>query len=300
MKYSEFKTEKEFKKFLRENDLLLKEYFEKYEPKKDLLTGEKIGFEDRKSYFKIDFLSKKNMAKWLESQDEETQVKYILSKLKSRAKEKNWQFAPSQVECRSVDDIPSLNILKYCKNEKIWNSLGLKVRYKYNLLKFQFKSLDGAILAIDTREQKPLSFKSVKTKNIKLDFGDYCFLDQKYFSNVFIERKSIEDLWGTISQGYKRFCREIKRAQSQGAYLIVLIEYPFSKAQNYNEDRKFSKATPEFIFYRIREIMQDNENVQFVFCGNRNKSSEIIKKIGKCGKFTRNYDWQYCLDMGVV
>ena len=50
MRYSEFETEKEFKKFCRENKITLKMYFEKYEPRYDLLTNKQIEFKDVPQY----------------------------------------------------------------------------------------------------------------------------------------------------------------------------------------------------------------------------------------------------------
>ena len=264
MRYSEFKTEKEFKKFLRDNKILIKDYFEKFEPRYDLFTNKKLEFKDRKTYFNIDFSDKRHMAKWLGDQYKNVQREYILKKLKTKSKEKEWKFAPSQVECRSTKEIPALNILNYCED--------------------------------DSREQKPLEF-SIPTIKSKLDFGDYCFINEPYFCNVFIERKSIQDLWGTMSQGYDRFQREVERAKSQNGYLVVVVDYTFSKAQSYNYNKRHSLATAEFIFHRIKDIMQKYDNIQFVFSGGRENSVKLFEKIGILGENVKTIDLQYCLDM---
>ena len=304
MRYSEFKTQKEFKKFLRENDLTVAEYFEKYESKNDLFTNEKLNFKysgkyptksDIEKYFLYDFRDKRHMAKWLDDQYKDAQREYILKKLNYRAKEKEWIHAPSQVECRSLREIPALNVIDYCNDEKLWKEFGLNRKYQYIDFKPRFETLNNTILAIDTREQKPLKIEN--SKIIKLAFGDYCFIEEPYFCNVFIERKSIQDLWGTMSQGYDRFQREIERAASQNGYIIVVVDYLFSKAQSYNYNKKYSKASSEFIFHRIRELMQKYENVQFVFSGGRKQSVELIKKIGLLGEKAKTIDLQYALDM---
>lgn len=296
MRYSNFKTEKEFKKFLRDNKLLIKDYFEKFEPRYDLLTNVQLEFKDRKTYFNIDFSDKRHMAKWLGDQYKDVQRDYILNKLKVKSKEKEWKFAPSQVECRSIKEIPALNVINYCEDDKIWQELGLTRRYQYKSFKGQFCGIEDSILAIDSREQKPLEFNTQTLKS-KLDFGDYCFINEPYFCNVFIERKSIQDLWGTISKGYDRFQREIERAKKQNGYLVVVVDYAFSKAQSYNHNKKHSLATAKFIFHRIRELMQGYDNVQFVFSGGRKKSVELFEKIGILGENVKTIDLQYCLDM---
>jgi len=75
------------------------------------------------------------------------------------------------------------------------------------------------------------------------------------------------------------------------------VDYLFSKAQSYNYNKKYSKASSEFIFHRIRELMQKYENVQFVFSGGRKQSVELIKKIGLLGEKAKTIDLQYALDM---
>jgi ERCC4-type nuclease len=69
----------------------------------------------------------------------------------------------------------------------------------------------------DTREQKPLEpFVLEKNERVyiptvraKLDEGDYAI--EGHEQTIFIERKSVEDLYGTITQGRDRFCAELLR-----------------------------------------------------------------------------------------
>jgi hypothetical protein len=305
MRYLEFETQKEFKAFVRKKGLTVKEYFETYEPKFDLFTNQKMPFNQSgkyatkheiKNYLIRDFLHKRHMAKWLMDQYKPEQREYIIKKLKFRAKDKKWKFAPSQVECRSLQDVPSLNVVDYCNDEKIWNELGLPRKYQYIDFSPEFKGLSNTILAIDSRERKPLKF-DIKTVDSKFAFGDYCFIQEPYFCNVFIERKSIQDLWGTMSNGFGRFCKEVERAKKQDGHLIVVVDYSFSKAEEYNEKKKYSKATASFVFHRIRELCQEYDNIQFVFSGGRKESVELIKKIGILGNRVKNIDLQYASDM---
>lgn len=83
-------------------------------------------------------------------------------------------------------------------------------------------------LICDSREQRPLSFdnlpirgaKSLPVVVRKLDEGDYSVLGLEKI--LFIERKSIADLYGTIFKGRDRFERELVRAcNHQYKYLII-------------------------------------------------------------------------------
>lgn len=72
-------------------------------------------------------------------------------------------------------------------------------------------------IVADTREQKPLEpFVLEKGERVylpvvraKLDEGDYAI--EGHEQTIFIERKSVEDLYGTITQGRDRFCAELLR-----------------------------------------------------------------------------------------
>ena len=84
-------------------------------------------------------------------------------------------------------------------------------------------------IIIDSREQTPLEFCECSTVREKLDVGDYgCRVDDKLLP-IFFERKSIGDLYGTLSGGYKRFKKEINRASENGVMLILVIEAPLLK-----------------------------------------------------------------------
>jgi hypothetical protein len=296
MRYSEFKTEKDFKKYLRREKMLMSEYFEKFEPRYDLYSNEKIKYKDRESYLSTYFTDKRNMSKWLKIQDKDTALDFIKKGFKFRKKKDELQFVPSQVEARNLKEIPSINAYPYINENSIWEELDLKQRFTYEELTYQFENLDGAIIGIDTREKNRLGFNGIKTVKHKFDFGDYGFINEPYFCNTFFERKSIIDLWGTMSKGYDRFCKEIERASNSGAYIIVVVDYAYSKAAGYNYNKRYSKSTSNFIFHRIRKMLQTYDNLQFVFSGGREQSEYLIKKIGMMGEKARKYDLQYLLD----
>ncbi len=93
-------------------------------------------------------------------------------------------------------------------------------------------------VVVDTREQSPWGFGGlradacdnnrpllVKTIRETLSTGDYSI--QGYADRVTIERKSIEDLWGTVAGGRERFKREHERMREMidaGGFACVVIE----------------------------------------------------------------------------
>jgi len=83
-------------------------------------------------------------------------------------------------------------------------------------------------IVIDTREQLPLKFNHpyiTEIINTKLIIGDYsCILENGVIIPYYFERKSMSDLFGTMGKGYKRFKKEMIRAQENNIKLILIIE----------------------------------------------------------------------------
>lgn len=80
----------------------------------------------------------------------------------------------------------------------------------------------------DSREQNPLNFHDDLIDGIDimpLPVGDYgARYKMGYECPLIFERKSISDLFGTLTQGYKRFRKEILKAKDLEIKLIILIE----------------------------------------------------------------------------
>jgi ERCC4-type nuclease len=88
------------------------------------------------------------------------------------------------------------------------------------------------IVLCDTREQKRLDFSEfpgvTSTRVQKLDFGDYCVEFEGKLAGmkapIVVERKSLGDLWGTMTSGYPRFRREMERAKEAKTKLVLAVE----------------------------------------------------------------------------
>ena len=108
------------------------------------------------------------------------------------------------------------------------------------------------IILIDTREQIPLIFQHKNIEGVeycKLEVGDYGvrFKDGSTPS-IFFERKSIADLYSTLTSGYKRFKREIIRSQEQSLQLFLIIEGNLGKVL---KGTKHSSVNPISIVYTM-------------------------------------------------
>lgn len=297
----------ELKIYLRQNKLTIEKYFVSKLNKKDLLTGELIPFNNLTQYVTIDFVNKKNIAKWLSKLSKEQAREYLKRKIKQRVTEKAAKYEFTQVELRSIKYIPAIDIiLKYFdKYSDAYEGLGLKQKFDYTI-NIKNDEIEPSVILVDTREQNKLIFR-YPTITQKLDFGDYTYSAQHY-NEVHFERKSIQDLFGTMSKlnlkkgygdydsNYDRFTRELERAAKQDCYIIVLVDYPYYKAQSYNHNQRFSKMNAENVFHNIREFTQKHDNLQFLFTGSREESVRFIEKAVSFRDSLRKIDLQYYLD----
>lgn len=295
-KYHEFKNDIEFRKYLKEHGFdNQKEYFLKVYDKRDPYTNEAIPFDNKIQYLQQNFMNRSNINRWIIENPVDGE-KYLREKLEERKKEKELKYALNACDLRSLKTFPVLSAIKKAgfKWTIINQDLGLELKYDYNNI--IFNPIEDKEFFIDTKEQKPLEFD--KSAVLKLAYGDYVAKNSEGL--VFVERKSISDLWTTLSNGFERFKREIERAKQDGVYITVVVEYPIYKAITYNHQKRFSKSSAEFIFSRIRSLHQDYKNVQFVFSGDRRKSKRLIEFIFSNEKDIPNWDLQFLLDLKVI
>lgn len=106
------------------------------------------------------------------------------------------------------------------------------------------------IIIRDTREQAKLLFSSeIEVIDKKLDFGDYgCELADGHVVPIVFERKSVNDLFGTLTSGYDRFKAEIIRSQEAKCRMILIIEGTITKV---GKGIKHSKRNPDSLLDQI-------------------------------------------------
>ena len=79
---SEFTQSKELHFHLRSHKITLAEYYTKYFPRFNLLTGDPLPFKNKDQYFGKDFSSREQLIQWCDAGDEGVVKKYILEILK--------------------------------------------------------------------------------------------------------------------------------------------------------------------------------------------------------------------------
>lgn len=301
----EFKDEKTLHLALRSYGLNKAKYYQKYYERRDLLTGELINFKTKEQYLSSDFNDKNNMKKWLKDQSIEKAKEYCKNLLIKRKNNKNLIYSPTQVELRTI---MSPSIIFYNKVFKdysnLCSSVGLENKFiNPNSIDNQFKNELGEkdTIYVDTREQSWLKFNvpfEIKT----LPFGDYACSNDN--CGCFVERKSLSDFISTLSvKNYDRFKNEIEKALKNNSYIIVMVEETLSNALSFQylpHISKKIKATPEYIFHNVRELLQSYNNLQFLFVDGRKEMTRIIESIFASKCFYRKIDLQLAYDMKLL
>lgn len=121
----------------------------------------------------------------------------------------------------------------------------------------------GTIL-IDSREQQPYAFVGlradqrqgggplvIETRTAYLETGDYSL--EGYTDRVAVERKSLNDLFGTIGQARDRFERELARLNEMDVALVV---FEADWLTVFQEPPKFSKLEPKIVFRSVLAWVQ--------------------------------------------
>lgn len=304
-----YSSEKELHAHFKSHKMKIYEYYVKHFPRFDLFTGEQITFKNKESYFEADFETSLNLKKWIKQINPSEARDYICKFLLKRKEKKKPIFAFSEVELRSIKflriyQIAEMigNYYEFCEKngfEKKFsfpNSLSLKSNFSENE-KDNFLSV-----VIDTREQKPFSF-SIQTQVKKLDFGDYAIMKNGVMGSTFIERKSLMDFIGTLNKGYDRFCKEIERCIENSCDIVVIVESDLTSALTFNYSphiRRNTKAHPDFIFHRLRTILNSYANVQFLFVEGKDNAAKIVEKIFCNDGISRKYDLQLLHELKIL
>ena len=303
----EFESEQSLHPHLRKHKIRIAEYYQKFFPRRDLFSGDLIKFKNKDYYFSTDFNSRPNMKRWLNDQSPKNAREYTKNLFQARVEKKKLKYSPTQVELRTVmfPPIQCLNLIhgnyyKFCSELNLENRFSDTLPLSKNCLSEKISK--DHLISVDSREQRPLKLSHpIEVRTLK--FGDYTLDNPEAASNCYIERKSLSDFIGTMSGGLDRFHKEIQKAEEAEAYVVVLVERNLNECSVFNRlpyVSKKIKATPEYIFRNMREIIQKYKSVQFLFVKGRKEASEITKKIlfskGKC----RDIDLQLAYDLKLL
>lgn len=293
-----FKSERSLHAHLKKHNLTVAEYYTKFFPRENLLTGEPMPFKNKKEYFTKDFASGEEIKEWFEKNGTSKDVKkYIIKKLNDFIIEKELSVAPCHLDLL-LSDLPSVNMYKSCFGSfsKTCEILSSKPRFPDNIVKDFFgkqESYENMEIFIDTREQQPLNFKN--SKSLKLDFGDYT-VGGKNYSYTYIDRKSEGDFKSTMSVGFERFKKELERARQFNSFLYIVVESDIKKIKKNNVFAPH-KSNLAYIFHNAKHLMREYSDVsQVIFSGDRRASEYLIPRLLGFGKSLWTCDMQYFID----
>ena len=280
--------------FYREHQLKLEDYCLKHFDRRDLLDNTPIPFKSADQYFTVSFSNKNNLKKYLKGLPRDLAANFCKKMLMDRKIEKGLVYSPLQIELLSLPCFPPVHYLltlfdyyEYCSEIGLIN----KVNHHKNF-NLQLNSIGDNVIIIDSRESHPLKF-DIEYKVDKLNFADYHFTGNP---NLYFERKSLPDFISTLSGGLERFTRELERANESGAYLVMIIENSIQEALTFNHlpwmKRVKTKATPEFIFYNLKALIQKFPKFQPLFVSGRQQVVEYMMKGFLSGVTFSQYDLQ--------
>jgi len=131
-----------------------------------------------------------------------------------------------------------------------------------------------AILVCDTREQQPYQFARFTSKYIDfaiqhaaLDCGDYAaylYPEASAAETAAVERKSLTDLFGSLTTGRERFERELEKLTAYGFRALVVEGDLRSIARGLPE----SRANPTSIIASL-VAFSERFDVHIIFAGDR-------------------------------
>ena len=242
------------------------------------------------------------MKKWLKQQPIEKAQEYCRSLLIKRKEEKGIVYSPTQVELRTIMSPSIIFYNKIFKNYyDLCSSVGLTNKFIHpdNITnQFKFKLTREDSILVDTREQDWLKF-DVHFEITTLPFGDYSCTNNN--CNCYVERKSLSDFISTLSIGnLGRFTNEIIRARKSNAYLVVIIEEKLTNALSFQylpHISKKIKATPEYIFHNVRQLIQEYDNLQFLFVDGKSEMKRVMESIFSSKCFYKKIDLQLAYDL---
>lgn len=144
----------------------------------------------------------------------------------------------------------------------------------------------------DSREKKNhgWTFRSTSsclgTEIKKLDTGDYSIEGFEHL--IMIERKSLDDLWGSLTYGRERFLKEMERAKQIPARYLVIE----GTLKDVLAGSKFSAVSGEYILSNLFSL-ENKYGIRVIFTDKRHDVSQtymrnLLKKL-----------YQYCVD-GII
>lgn len=129
-------------------------------------------------------------------------------------------------------------------------------------------------IIVDTREQTPYCWAGICRET--LNVGDYT--TRRLKGKFHIERKSLQDLYGTVTKGNARFKAELFRAAWHRIAICIYVEGSredfINKRFPQGDERKFSSAGLD----KLIKTFETKYHLQFHWCRNRADAQKQVEK----------------------
>ena len=132
-------------------------------------------------------------------------------------------------------------------------------------------------ILVDTREQTPLDIRS-PFEVTGLPIGDYGVKGFSDWENpqFIIERKSLSDLIGSLTQGRERFLREVEKLR-EFRFAAIVIEAYESEILRWDYE---SKATPQSIVQSLAAI-QVRAGIHIIWAMNADGAVKTVESLAR-------------------
>lgn len=130
----------------------------------------------------------------------------------------------------------------------------------------------------DTREKDGCGWKFRASPNCagmvieKLDTGDYSVKGFEHL--IMVERKSIADLWGTLTVGKERFMNEMERARVIPARYLIIE----GTVADIDKGFRYSKVSPEYIHGYLISL-QVKYGIHVIFAGRQDVAQAFARRL---------------------
>ena len=154
--------------------------------------------------------------------------------------------------------------------------------------------LEGSpVIVCDNREQAPLPIRAYPTIRAALPVGDYSILGFHDWQNpgFCIERKSLEDLCGSLGRERERFMREVEKMRAFRFRALVIEANPADvEGQRYR-----SQIAPSAVFGTL-DALAVRAGLHVFWCGDSEGAARKVESL--VGKFARGIQKDYQRLMG--
>jgi len=127
-------------------------------------------------------------------------------------------------------------------------------------------------IIIDSREQKPYTFRGLETITSGMIVGDYTVLGKEQY---IIERKATPlEIHGNFTKGRERFYNELNRAIDSNIKMLILME--FSLADLHKKTR-YARINAQMLVNTLTSINL-KYGFPYVFAGTRSQAQWFANK----------------------